>query len=110
MWYFVEYSHGGKRGKYRKEKRLRPSGDGRTGEGKMSKQASTTGFNSSGSPVSSLELSQGYNYPPKCPSVVRLGSEAQVTLPPTEPNPTAIFCHRLSTVLLLLLQVSDGTW
>ncbi len=59
-----------------RKKRLRPSTGRRTGEGKKSKLAKTTGLNSSGSPASSPELSQGYNYPPKCQSVARLASEA----------------------------------
>lgn len=91
-----------------RRKRLSPTRWGRTGEGMKSKQATTMGLNSSGSPVSLPELSQGYNYPPKCPSVARLGSETRVTLPPTEPNPSAIFCHYLFPILLLP-QVSDGT-
>lgn len=70
----------------RKKKRFRLSRVGRTGEGKKSKLASKMWLNSSGLPASP-ELSQGYNYPPKCPSVARLTSEAQVTLSPTEPNP-----------------------
>lgn len=74
--------------------------NGGVGEWKQSKQASTA-LNSS------PELSLGYNYPPKCPCVARLGSGSQVTLPSTAPNRMAIFCHRLLTILP---QVSDGTW
>lgn len=83
-----------------REKRLR-SCRGETGEGKKSKLARTMELNSNGSSASSPELSQGYNYPPKCPSVARLASEAQVTLPPHQTEPMAIAGHRLCTVLLL---------
>lgn len=72
-----------------RKKRLRPRRGRRTGEGKKSKLVKTTGLNSNGSPKSSPELIQGYNYPPKCRSVARLASEAQVTPPPHRTEPLA---------------------
>lgn len=81
--------------------------------GKKSKLANTTGLNSSGSPASSPELSQGYNYPPKWPSVARLASVAQVTLP----NPPihthrnelpVVLGHRLSCSSRCLMALCDN--
>lgn len=71
---------------HRKKKEIRTKQSGKDRGGEEEQTADTLWLNSSGLPASP-ELIQGYNYPPKCPSVARLTSKAQVTLSPTEPNP-----------------------
>lgn len=101
----------GRRGGYQKEKEIKTKQRRRDSKGKKSKLAKTTGLNSSGSPASSPELTQGYNYPPKRQSIPRLesGILGYPSFHWTEPpHPSLATASPLSSSCRCLMAIADN--